>query len=198
MKKFLVLLLIFILAGCGFKYERNHSEYSQEEIEQRAKVYFNYEFDFQNIENEYYVDNKKLSIDSLKTTLQYFKKKDYKKIDFEKKDCEETETRKNCGITLKIHTKRTKQSEEEKRKILERTINNLNESVSKILIRPDICNECRLVFINFKPYQNREAKKVLNQIQIENIEYIAEYDKPLNPYFFGSMGKAGWIQIWTK
>ena len=63
MKKFLVLLLIFILAGCGFKYERNHSEYSQEEIEQRAKVYFNYEFDFQNIENEYYVDNKKLSIE---------------------------------------------------------------------------------------------------------------------------------------
>jgi hypothetical protein len=198
MKKVLPILLIFLFAGCGIKYQRNHSEYTEQEITDRAKVYFGYDFDFQNKGNEYIVDGRKISVDSLKIFLTHNKEKDYRKIYFEKKDCENKNTDMNCGIVLNIETKLTEQSESEKIKILERTKNNLNKYVSKIVIRPDICNECKLILVNYKPYQNREAKKIINEIQLSDIESIIEYKQPLNPVYFGSMAKAGWVQIWTK
>jgi hypothetical protein len=200
MKKILALLLIFVLTGCGFKYQRNHSEYTEQEIVERAKAYFGYDFDFQNKYNQYSVDGKKLSVESIKTLLTRFKEKDYRKINFEKIDCGENDTEKKCGILLKIDTKLSIQTEQQKREIFEKNKKLYDDAYSSgVLVRDmDMCPECKLITIDYKPYHDREARTELNEIKIENIEYIAEYNKPLNPYFFGSMGKAGWIQIWTK
>lgn len=200
MKKILALFLIFILGGCGFKYQRNHSEYTEQEIVERAKVYFGYDFDFQNKNNEYVFDEKIISVERVKNLLTRFKEKDYRKIGFEKIDCEENNIKKECGILLKIETKLSIQTEEQKRDIYEKNKKLYDDAYSSgILIRDiDMCPECKLITIDYKPYQGRQARTELNEIKIENIEYIAEYNKPLNPYYFGSMGKAGWIQIWTK
>tara|TARA_R110002012_G_C11407938_1_gene586635 strand:- start:116 stop:718 length:603 start_codon:yes stop_codon:yes gene_type:complete len=200
MKKILALFLIFILTGCGFKYQRNHSEYTVQEIVERAKIYFGYDFDFQNKDNQYFFDGKKITVDSIKHLLILFKEKDYRKIDFDKIDCEENDAEKKCGVLLKIDTKLSIQSEQQKREIFERNKKIYDDAYSSgVIVRDmDMCPECKLIIIDDKPYVRIEASTKLNKIKIENIEYIAEYNKPLNTYNFGSMGKAGWIKMWTK
>ena len=183
MKKIPVLLLILMILGCSYTYQRNNSEYTEQEIIDRAKIYFGYDFDFQNKGNKYFVDKEELSVDSVKNLLTH---------------CEGIDKNLNCGIILTIDTKQTKQIEKEKNKILEKTKSNLNKSISKVLIRPDICDKCKLVIIDYKPYHNREAQKILNKIRVQDIESIIEYEKPLNPNYFGTMSKAGWVQIWMK
>ena len=200
MKKILFLLLIFVFTGCGFKYQRNHSEYTEQEIVERAKAYFGYDFDFQNKANEYIIDGKKSTISGVKYLLARFKEKDYRKIDFEKIDCEDNVEEKKCGILLNIDTKFSIQTEQQKREIFVKNKKLYDDAYSSgLLVRDmDMCPECKLITIDYKPYRGREARTELNEIKIENIDYIAEYKKPLNSYYFGSMGKGGWIQIWTK
>ena len=200
MKKVLPILLIFLFAGCGSKYQRNHSEYTEQEITERAKVYFGYDFDFRNTGNDYIVDGRKISYDEIKNVLASFKETDYRKINFDKIDCTPINNNQDCGTLLKIDTKLFVQTKQEKRLILEQIKKLYDEAYSSgVIIRDvDMCPKCKLVTINGKSYQAREARTELNKISTENIAYIAEYNKPLNPYFFGYSGKAGWIQIWTK
>ena len=199
MKKISLLILIFALIGCGSKYQRNHSKYTEKEIKERAKVYFGYDFDFKNSLNNYIVDGKNLNVNEFKLILDKFKEREYRKIDFEKKACDNSSIVSNCGLILTIETDLSNQNESQKREILERTMQVYRSGISDTIIRDqDICPECKLIFINNQPYKQRDALKILNEIDIDEIEYIVEFDKPMNPEYFGKIGQSGWVQIFTK
>ncbi|MAY52569.1 MAG: hypothetical protein CMC75_04815 [Flavobacteriaceae bacterium] len=201
MKKISVILLLTVLTGCGIKYQRNHSEYSIEEIQNRAKVYFGLDFNIDNSFNGYIVDGQEILADDFRSVLKNFKERDYRKIDFIKKDCKNPSLDLNCGLTVIIDTKNTIQSESEKKEILERNKQIFENGIPDIIIpHQEICRDCKLIYIDYQPYEKREAQKVLNEIKLEQIEYIAEYNKSMNPEYFSrsGIGQAGWIQIWTK
>jgi hypothetical protein len=105
---------------------------------------------------------------------------------------------KNCDYMIIIGTGKT-QTNEEKRKILKRVQDNLNTHIpdTKIKIRDITCNECIRVVINGKPIGLYEAKELINNIKIKEIEFIVIYDSA-NAHCFGSYAKNGLVELYMK
>ena len=103
----------------------------------------------------------------------------------------------DCEILTLIRTKG--QTNKEKFKILNEAREIYNERVSEVIITDYQCADCPLMSVNdtiiWNPY---ERKKIVNELNVKNIEYIGHIKQPLNTKTYGATGKNGIVEITLK
>ena len=74
-----------------------------------------------------------------------------------------------------------------------------NDRVSKIIITDYQCADCPLLSVNgtivWNPY---ERKRIVNELTVSKIEYIANISQSLNIKTFGARGRNGIVEITTE
>jgi hypothetical protein len=103
---------------------------------------------------------------------------------------------KNCDYLILLGTGYN-QSDDDKKRILDSIRDNLNESVPELIIHDFLCSKCMQVIIDGRPYGIYQAKKIVNQLKVSDVKYIAEY-KSANLAVYGQNAKNGMIEIFLK
>lgn len=89
------------------------------------------------------------------------------------------------------------QTKEEKERILSKVRANLNDNLPKLVISDYLCQHCMQVVVNGVPVWVYQARQLVNDIKIEDIQNITMYDTP-NPEVYGRNAKNGLVEIYLK
>lgn len=79
-----------------------------------------------------------------------------------------------CEYVMVVGTG-SQQSRSAKKKELDLIRENLNIHLPKIIIKDFVCNECKQVVIDGYTFTQYEAKEIVNQLKLREIEYIDSY-----------------------
>jgi len=99
----------------------------------------------------------------------------------------------NCNFMIILGTGNN-QSRNDKREILEKVKINLNTNVPNLKIHDYLCSQCKQVLIEGRPYGIYEAQKILNELKVRDIKYIAKYDSA-DPKVYGQNATNGLVEI---
>lgn len=89
------------------------------------------------------------------------------------------------------------QAEEEKERILSKVRANLNDNLPKLVIRDYLCQDCMQVVVDGMSVGVYQARQLVNDLKMEDIQNIAMYDTP-NPEVYGRNAKNGLVEIYLK
>ncbi len=101
---------------------------------------------------------------------------------------------KNCDFIILLGTGYS-QSDDDKSQILGRIRENLNANVPKLKIHDFLCSKCKQVIIDGRAYEIYEAKEIVNNLTVKDIEYIADYESS-DPSVYGQNAQNGLIEIY--
>lgn len=100
----------------------------------------------------------------------------------------------NCSHIIILGTG-SKQSREDKERILDSIRANLNTNVPKLRIQDYLCSQCKQVVVDGRPLGIYEAQGIVNKLKEKDIKYIATYESA-NPSIYGQNAKNGLIEIY--
>ncbi len=101
---------------------------------------------------------------------------------------------KNCSFIIILGTGYS-QSDDDKKRILGRIRENLNENIPELKIHDFLCSKCKQVIIDGRAYEIYEAKEIVNNLTVKDIEYIADYESS-DPSVYGQNAQNGLIEIY--
>ncbi|WP_350103785.1 hypothetical protein [Fulvivirga sp.] len=101
---------------------------------------------------------------------------------------------KNCDYVMAVGLGKYEQTKEEKQEELDSIRANLNRNLPNLIIRDYICSDCKQVTVDGRPLWVYDAKDLVNNLKVEEIDFIMSYEYA-NPEAFGRNAKNGLIEI---
>lgn len=198
---FSIIATIAIFVSCSTHKElrRPKSIYTSSDIIKMAAYRVNYDVKKKEICDLYILDGVPYDDKNIDSVLQNFDKQDIRMISFLEKTSENTWLNKNCDLIPTIHTTIIEQKREYKIEVLNRILEVYSKYDKEIKIAGTSCQYCPLVALDYKYlYNEDEVLLEISKLKIREIDYIAYYQTQHNPEFFGSLGKSGVVEIFTK
>ncbi|MBX2842901.1 MAG: hypothetical protein KTR26_14115 [Flammeovirgaceae bacterium] len=190
--KTILLILMLSFFGVTINAQKADLEYIHSAVENR----FNLELDTINLCDSYILNEIVYTKDDFRTKIGSYKKSDIKFTiiaDF-------SNTRffhQNCDYTILVGGGKYKQSKEEKLKELDLICENLNKNLPELVIRDHKCENCKQVVVDGEPIEMYEARTLVNNLKVKNIEFIVSYESA-NPQIFGRNAINGLTEIFLK
>lgn len=197
----ILLIIIVTLASCVTQsiLREPIETYSQTEILALADWRFQIDVvnqkpcDFYIIDGVPYRENK---LDSIMVSLY---KRDVRMISFLAKNDSLTWWNIDCQYLPIIQTTLIEQEREYKKEVLNSILDIYKKYDKEIKIAGTVCDYCPLIVIDNRAlFNKKDVVPVISKLKLKNIDFIADYAVPHNPEYYGSMGKAGVIEIFTK
>ena len=202
MKKTFVIAFIFgFFINCGVQKNEKRikltSNYTHTDFKKIAEWKYGFNLENQRFCDIYILDGVPFDKDQIDSVLTKYDKSEIGLISVV--DMSETQilSHRNCELLTLIKTK--SQPNSEKRKILKEVNEIYNDRVSEIIIIDYQCADCPIMSVNgrliWNPY---ERKRIVNELTVSKIEYIANISQSLNTKTFGARGKNGIVEITTE
>ena len=186
------------MIGCATKKRNQTNEpiisFTQADLRKIAEWKYGFDLEEQKLCDLFVVDGIPFDQTNIDSLLNQYDKTDFGLILMFELEENQTYINRNCDILTLMRTK--PQPNREKREILSEVKQIYNDRVSELIITDYQCAECPLMSVNnqivWNPY---ERKRIVNELRVDQIQYIANISQPLNSDTFGSNGRNGIVEI---
>lgn len=194
---FLFTLLTLISCSSTKEHTIINSSYTSTEIIKMAEWRFGYNLENLKLCNLYVVDGVPFNQENIDSVLAQIDQRSFRMVDFLTPSEENTWHHRDCDLIPLIQTTITKQKPKYTIEKLETIKEIYRKRAKEIKIAGTSCEYCPLVLIDYKYLNERDVLNELSKLRINDIDFIAHYNKSLNPEFYGSIGKNGVVEIFT-
>ena len=173
---------------------RPFTNLTQADLQQIAELKYGFDLKEKKLCDLFIVDGIPFDQTNIDSLLSQYDKTDFGLILMFELEENQTYIHRNCDVLTLIRTK--PQPNKEKSKIFSEVREIYNDRVSELIITDYQCADCLLMTVNDKIVWNPyERKRIVNELRIDQIEYIANIRQPLNIETFGRYGKNGIVEI---
>ena len=193
------LFTLLTLISCSTTKEKMEikSFYTSTEIVKMAEWRFGYNLENLKLCNLYVVDGVPFNQKNIDSVLAHIDQRNFRLIDFFNTSKETTWHHGDCDLIPLIQTTNTKQQPSYTIDKLESIKEIYRKRSKEVRIAGTSCEYCPLIIVDHKYLNERDILDELSKLEISDIDFIADYQKSLNPEFYGSLGKNGVVEIFT-
>jgi len=197
-------LLVGFLMSCSVQNieQKPESTYSTEDIIRMAEWRFNLDINAEKICDLFILDGVPFEKKRMDSLLLAYDRRDMRMITFLHTNDAFRGLYGNsrpCDWIPMIQTNDNKQSNAYKREILNKVIDAYQRYEGEVKIAGTSCSSCPMVVLDGRSFHNdNTVLETLRGLKIGSIEFVANYQLPHNPVYFGAMGKNGVVEIFSK